>query len=166
MDYQILLKTLEEEIVQYKKLYELLYKEVDLVTDLDSKALSINTAKKMHVLSRIAKLNEKREFFLTQVNNDLPENKKSSNLRDITKSAPPELRKKFDTCREEFLELARKVKEKNIYNKEYLGLSLSRIKGITGTIFKHVNKEPTYNHKGRMPSGDGGGKYPLMNREA
>ena len=148
--FTALLSTLGSEIVEYRKLFELLEKEFEYVTDVDRKALSLNNSRKEALLRRLARLNEKRVFLISQVT-ESSDIEGPITLKKLVNIAPENLKEPYSRCHEEFLELVERVRRKNIYNKEYLALSIRRLRAISKNLFKYMDGDQTYNGKGRVP---------------
>ena len=140
------LEVIEEEIELYKKLYVLLENESKYITDFNRDALALNNSKKQYLLQKLARMYEKRELYVSQISKHNPGQTLSlKNLKDL---APVELKKRFDNCHQNFVEMVRQVREKNTYNREYIAMSLKRLKMIINNLNKYLNIESTYNEKG------------------
>lgn len=148
-DFLRLLEILETEMELYGKLYTLLEKDSEFITEFNRESLSINNSKKEHILKKLTRMNEKREFYVLELSKNYEQNKKLT-LKQLVQFAPEDLKDRFEKCHRDFVALVRSVKEKNFYNKEYITLSLKRLRAITNNLNKYLNIESTYNQKGKV----------------
>jgi len=145
-----LIEVLEQEMKSYDKLYSFLEKDFSCVTHLDRDGLSLNNSKKQHLLEKLFKIGEKRDFFVSQISKTYSDGKKMLSLREIIQIAPEELKEKFKQVYKNFLALIEKVKEKNEFNKEYIAMSIKRLRAITNNLNKYQKVDTTYDYKGRV----------------
>jgi flagellar biosynthesis/type III secretory pathway chaperone len=147
--FEELIKALEKEMKLYEKLYVFLEKDFGYVTSLDRSALSLNNSKKEHILEQLFRVSQKRDFYVSEISGKHAGGEKLS-LREIIKIAPDDLKEQFKHLHKSFLSLVEKVKKKNEYNKEYITMSIKRLRAITSNLYKYQKTDNTYDKKGKV----------------
>ena len=135
--YNLLIQNLQELILGYRDLYELVLEEFEILIGADREKLAQNNIKKENIILHFS-ANHSREITRLLQIADLIGGSEAALLRDAHST--------LDT-------LVRRIAEKNKSNAEYAESALKTLNGALGNVKETLSGKKTYERKGGYKQG-------------
>lgn len=151
--YKKLHSTLEDMILFYRQLLEVVRKEKDLLIKADIDLLSENNSAKEAVLSKIKAIDSIRERYAKELCQVLGAETESPRLLEIARLIKTEWGDQLRNMHATLTLLTQRVTSLNQENADYAASALNSLNGAMGEIKDTLAGKTTYERKGKMNYG-------------